>query len=126
MVIFLYGVNSTHFFFYREALEMDNRITIILLIVLLAISSSHMICSKHFDSESSSRRERTCLFLSSPFDPQPGDVIGRLRTAPRAPKDGPQQINIGSRILYKSRLGYFYTQNRLNQTRAAPDSYLED
>ena len=59
---------------------MDNRVTIILLIVLLAISSSHMICSKHFDSESSSRRERSSLFLPSPFDPQPDDVIGRDRT----------------------------------------------
>ena len=113
-------------FSYKEVLRMDNRLTIVLLIVLLAISSSHIICSKHFDSESSTRLKRTSVFLPSPLEPEPAQVIGRDRTAPQAAKDAIQHINTGSRILYKSRLGCLYTQNRLNYTRAAPDRYLAE
>ena len=113
-------------FLCKDTFSMDNRITIILLILLLAISSSHMVCSKHFDSGSSRRPERTSLLLSNPSDPRQTALSAATFAALRAATDSLQQMRTGSAILCRRSFGCLYTQDQLNQTRAALDTYLEE
>ncbi|MBN1591746.1 MAG: hypothetical protein JW941_00695 [Candidatus Coatesbacteria bacterium] len=95
---------------------MDNRLTLALLIVLLGISSSHLVCSERFRIAASEK-----IQVPDPFaDTLAGSVESGTLEADET-NYGYQRVEIGSQILFKSTDGLLYTRHGLNNSLKAAD-----
>ena len=102
---------------------MDNRITLALLIMLLVISSCHLICSERFEIRSSGHREDVSGFPPNPFGRQSRTAVGNGFAATETTRNGFEQLIVGSRVLFRSSFGCLYTRAELNQMPDASDRY---
>ena len=100
---------------------MDNRITIALLILLLAISSLHLIFSKHFQYPPSKESTELELFLPQPLAQRTAQAV--QGESDERLKLGFARVRIGPSVLYKNHFGCLYTQSQLNQILGHPDRY---
>ena len=102
---------------------MDNRITIALLILLLAISSLHLIFSRHFQYPPSRESTELELFLPHPFTQRTAQAVQREGASDERLKLGFARVKIGSSVLHRNHFGCLYTQSQLNQILRHPDRY---
>ena len=102
---------------------MDNRITIAVLLLLLALSSSHLAFSKRFQLPPAKRSQDLGLFLPRPFAQGTAQAVQSAAESAELLKLGLTMVKVGSNVLYKNRLGCLYTRRQLNRILNRPDRY---
>lgn len=105
---------------------MDNRITIALLILLLAVSSLHLVFSKHFQHPPSRESTELGLFLPQAFAQRTAQAAQREGESDEGLRLGFARVEIGSSVLYKNHFGCLYTHSQLNQILSHPDRYCAE